>query len=162
MRSWPLVVLFTVLSGTVLTSCSSAWTGMECTAAGCSDGLVVRVTPAAPWPQGAYRFVIEADGVTTTCTGTLPLGGCATRAITCDREGVSITESGCALPPSAHGFGDLTLPGTPESIRIQVQRDGETVGDQTFTPAYQTSQPNGPSCPPVCTNASVELALSLE
>lgn len=162
MRSSALVVLLTIFSATTLTSCGGALPEHACTEIGCSDGLVVRVTPAAPWPQGAYRFVVEADGVTTTCTGTLPLGGCATRAITCDREGVSITESGCALPPSAHGFGDVVLPGTPASIRIQVQRDGETVGEQTFTPAYQTSQPNGPGCPPICTNASVELTLSLE
>ena len=150
---------------TLLTSCAGATPGPDrgCTEIGCTDGLVVRVTPAAPWPAGEYRFVVEADGVTTTCTGWLPLPPCETRAITCDREGVvSIAESGCALPSSAHGFGDLVLPATPEEITVEVQHEGRTLARETFTPAYQTSQPNGPGCEPICTNASVDLALELE
>src|SRR5688500_14606835 len=104
--------LVLALFATISTACAGAQP-QACTEIGCSDGLFVRVTPGAPWPHGAYRFVVEADGVTTTCTGALPLADCSTRAITCDREGVSITESGCALPPSEHAFGDLQLPGTP-------------------------------------------------
>lgn len=146
---------------TVSTACAGAQP-QACTEIGCSDGLVVRGTPGPPWPQGVYRFVVEADGITTTCTGALPLADCSTRAITCDREGVSITESGCALPPSEHGFGDLQLPGTPESISVTVQLGDRTVGQQTFRPTYQTSQPNGPGCEPICTNGSVTLALSFE
>lgn len=149
----------------LLTACAGAppGDGRACTEIGCADGLFVRVTPGAPWPSGEYRFIVEAGGVTTTCTGSLPLPACETRAITCDREGVvSIAESGCALPPSAHAFGDLDLPATPEQLTVEVQHEGRTVARETFTPAYQTSQPNGPGCPPICTNASVDLALDFE
>lgn len=154
-----------VLLAALLTACAGATPGEghACTEIGCADGLFVHITPAAPWPPGEYRFVVETDGVTTTCTGSLPLPPCETRAITCDREGVvAIGESGCALPPSAHGLGDLTLPSTPEQITVEVQHEGRTLARETFAPRYQTSQPNGPGCPPICTNASVDLALDFE
>lgn len=143
------------------TADGSAPLDQACTEMGCEDGLAVRVTPTAGWPAGAYTFTIEADGETTACTGALPLPACGTAAITCDKPGVQIGESGCALEPSAHAFGDITFTSSPASVSVAVERDGEPVGAQSWTPSYRTVQPNGPSCPPTCSNASVELALGL-
>lgn len=148
----------------LLTACAGVRTGsFACTEIGCADGLSVQVTPAAPWPPGSYRFLFEVDGEALTCTGALPLPECGTPAITCDREGiVMITESGCALPPSQHGFGDVHFPGGPETVTVEVQRDGRALARQTFTPTYHTVQPNGPGCEPICTQASEALALNVE
>lgn len=149
----------------VLVACGGvdAAGGHACTAIGCQDGLTVEVAPEAPWPPGDYRFVVDADGATTTCTGSLPLPECQSRAITCDDEGVvMISESGCALPPSQHGFGDLHFDGMPASLTVEVFHQQRSVGRASFTPTYQTVQPNGPECEPTCRNAYVRMALRFE
>ncbi len=98
--------------------------------------------------------------MSVTCSGSLPLPDCSTRALSCDREGVvTITESGCALPPNEHALGDLHLSGAPASVTVEIFRDESTIARETFTPTYQTVQPNGPGCEPTCTQAQVDLAL---
>jgi hypothetical protein len=139
---------------------SSEPTQAGCTEIGCQDGLLVRVTPTSAWPSGEYTFTIEADSGTTVCTGSLPLPACETRAISCDGNDVQVTESGCALEPSQHAFGDLMFTSAPASLTVTVTRDGQQVGSRSWTPEYQTVQPNGPGCEPTCTNATVELALT--
>src|SRR5690606_6653103 len=113
------------------------------------------------WPAGDYRFVVDVEGTTTTCSGRLPLPPCETPAITCDREGVvQITESGCALPAEQHAFGDLRFfQGAPTSVRVEIYHQDRAVAQQSFTPTYRTVQPNGPGCEPICEQASVELPL---
>jgi hypothetical protein len=147
----------------LLGACSGEFDNRACTEIGCENGLTVHVTPAARWPHGAYRFVVEADGMSVTCSGSLPLSDCATRALACDREGVvTITESGCALPPNEHALGDLHLPGAPASVTVEIFRDEGTIARETFAPTYRTIQPNGPGCEPTCTQARVDLTLSFE
>jgi hypothetical protein len=133
-----------------------------CTEIGCQDGLLIRVTPTEAWPHGAYTFTVEADAKTTTCTGSLPLPACGTPGLTCDGPGVTIGESGCALDPAQHAFADIMFEATPTSVTVGVDLDGRTIASQTFTPEYQTVQPNGPGCDPICTNASVELPLTFD
>jgi hypothetical protein len=156
MRS-PVGIVFWVA---LFTGCASHPTA-ECTEIGCHDGLVVTVSPARAWPHGAYRFIIEADGREITCSGSLPLPECSTRAITCDGDGVVIGESGCALSPTEHAFSDIVFSTNPETVTISIERDDEIIATQTWTPVYQTVQPNGPDCPPTCTNAAVSLDLPL-
>lgn len=134
----------------------------SCTEIGCQDGLLVSVAPAEAWPHGSYRFVVVHDGTTTICTGALPLPACETRALSCDGEGVEIVESGCALEASQHAFGDIRLSSTPASITVTVERDGQPIASQSWTPEYKTLQPNGPGCEPTCTSATVELQLAFE
>jgi hypothetical protein len=134
--------------------CASADEPRACTALGCMNGFDLRFSPNAAWPAGAYRFELEADGVKQSCTGNVPFPACGSRALTCTGGQIAqIGESGCALPASDHGFSGLTFSGTPARIRVIVQREGRTLLDREFTPAYTTSRPNGPSCEPVCTNA---------
>lgn len=144
-------------------ACAGPQGGHACTEIGCVDGLTLQPAAGTTWAPGAYRFELEVDGETVTCTGALPLPPCGPPAITCDRERVvTITESGCALPPSQHGFGDLHFPGAPETVTIEIERDGRTLTRQTFTPTYQTTQPNGPGCPPTCTQGSETFALEAD
>jgi hypothetical protein len=139
---------------------STPTSGEACTDIGCMDGLLIQVTPIEAWPHGDYLFSIEHDGTTTTCEGSLPLPACETRAISCDGSEPLITESGCALDPAAHAFGDIMFTTTPAAVTVEVSIDGETVGTGSFDPEYQTIQPNGPGCEPICTTAAVDLALS--
>lgn len=141
---------------------ATAPAGRACTQIGCQDGLVIRVLPAEAWPHGEYRFDIEQDGARVVCTGTLPLPSCDRRALACDAAEPVITESGCALEPAAHAFGDVMFATTPAEVAVVVTRDGKQVGAGRWRPVYQTIQPNGPGCEPICTNAAVELVLGFE
>jgi len=141
---------------------SSSPEPMACTEIGCQDGLLVQVSPSASWPAGEYAYAIEIDDQTITCTGTIPLPDCDSQGITCDAEGVIVTVSGCALPPEEHAFGDVMIPEPATSVSVTITKDGTEVANGSWTPEYQTSQPNGPGCEPTCTSATVELAASLE
>jgi len=101
---------------------------------------------------------VEADGHTTVCEGRLPLGACdAGPSLQCDGEGVSISESGCALPPEMHGFASIDLRAGPAEVRVTISREGDQVASGRFQPEYAETQPNGPGCPPVCRQASARL-----
>src|SRR5690348_5669601 len=90
--------------GTNTPDAASSGSGI-CTTIGCVDGLAVRFDPATTWKPGKYVFSLEADGVTQTCTGTLPLPPCGPAgSLSCTADVAMIGESGCALPPSQHGF----------------------------------------------------------
>lgn len=131
-----------------------------CTEIGCADGLVISLSPNAGWAPGQYRFTIVTDGETTVCEGALPLPPCEQPALRCTGNAAIIGESGCAIEPAAHGFSDIQIASKPQSVTLTIERDGQTIANQTLTPAYQRSQPNGPGCPPVCDNAHAELAVA--
>lgn len=125
-----------------------------CTEIGCTDGLHVTFDADTAWPEGSYRFVIEADDSVATCEGKLPLLSCADGpSVRCDAQGVMIGESGCALPAGQHGFSGIDLPDAPTKVTLRVERDGVVLADETIAPSYTRTQPNGPGCPPVCHQA---------
>lgn len=129
-----------------------------CTQIGCEDGLTIEFSAKQP---GAYTFDIVADGQTITCNATLPLPPCSSPPTpNCSVAGVSLTESGCALVPSAHSLEGLYFYDMhPKSVEVTVLRDGAEVARQTFAPAYKTVAPNGVECGPVCEQATVSLAV---
>lgn len=133
--------------------------GRACTTIGCADGFHVALSPTAGWPAGSYEVVIETEAGKTTCQGELP--------VTCDVAGITCTTvpdrgeknprvgvSGCALGPNEQGYADIQLPDGPASVRVHIAHEGKTLVEQSFSPEYQTSQPNGPGCEPVCRQAS--------
>lgn len=152
------VALTALLCG-VLAGTPAAWAlePLACTEIGCVDGLTLRVAPDYRWPPGNYVFGLKIDGRAVTCQGKLPLNPCDMPSLTCDGEGVTITESGCALPPEAQGFGDIQIESGPRQVAISITRDGQTLVEKTVTPAYRTGRPNGPRCAPECRQASVPL-----
>ncbi len=133
-----------------------------CTAIGCNDGYRIDITPNAAWPAGEYRYTVELDGRNVTCTGSLPLQPCARPSITCDGEGVSITESGCALEPDQQAFGGISIDELPKNVHLRIEHDGLALVDQDLTADYTVSQPNGPDCAPVCCSASDAVVLSFD
>lgn len=129
-----------------------------CTQMGCTNGLQLSVNPDYDWKNGIYAFEFYLDGKNVKCTGALPLKPCEKGpSLSCNKDGVMITESGCALPPSAQGFGDIQIEGQPRRVLVRITRNGKPVVTRTVVPKYQTFTPNGPGCGPVCTSASHDL-----
>lgn len=128
-----------------------------CTEIGCMNGLSVALDKATPWAAGDYTFVVDVEGTRVTCEGALPLKPCdAGPSLRCDPpERVTIGESGCALGPETHGFSELQFVGgePPRAVELTITRDGEALHTAKLSPTYTTSRPNGPECPPVCTQA---------
>ena len=140
-----------------------------CTLIGCDSGLKVTLEPGSGWPDGRYRFEIEADQDRASCTGSLPLRPCAgakrgdvENGVTCDRPDiVRIVESGCALPSGSQGFPVVWFDPRlrPSTATVTVLRNDEVVGRSELRPQFQTVQPNGPGCEPVCHMAGATLTL---
>lgn len=128
-----------------------------CTEIGCVNGYHVTLSSASGWKAGKYTIDVVSDGVTTTCTATLPLTSTSTAE--CTRPGVQLGLSGSMLPPEQQSLSDLTVAASPMAVTITVSRDGAQLVTKDFTPTYTTSQPNGPDCEPTCTSASDTLAL---
>lgn len=148
-------VRFAVLLSLLLAG--NAHAQMACTQMGCVDGLTVSIAPDYQWKPGNYAFDFTIDGKLLKCKGALPLKSCDAHNITCDGDGVMITESGCALPADAHGFGDIMLGSGPSSVALTISRDGKPIGQGDWNVKYQTAAPNGPECGPVCHQATVKL-----
>jgi hypothetical protein len=128
-----------------------------CTMMGCETGFTVRLQSSA-WPTGAYRVELEAEGRSIVCTAAIPLPTGDPGKV-CDADDVSLGLSGSLLPVAQQSLSEVRFFKTfPKQVRIVVLRDSVKLAEQVFTPTYQTSQPNGPSCEPTCTNASAALA----
>jgi hypothetical protein len=114
-----------------------------CTLIGCADGLTVALESGSEWPDGSYRFEIQAEEVHVMCRASLPVPPCTgskevppISGVICDPVGVvQIVESGCALPRVAG------LPfGLPNTVTAQ----------RTPGPGTPTSAPvPSPVSPPV-------------
>jgi hypothetical protein len=48
----------------------------------------------------------------------------------------------------------LLVVGAPRLIEVQQTVAGTVIFDQTIAPTYQTNQPNGPGCEPICHQAT--------
>ena len=141
-----------------MASTNTAQAEKACTQMWCQEGATVNLKVDA-WPAGNYEFIVKADDHTVTCKSSLPFKACEGNT-SCDREGVMIGESGCALPPEAHSFHAVMLPAIPDNIKITVSHES----GKTFS--YQTPLekncffPNGEGCDPKpCCSATVEFSL---
>jgi hypothetical protein len=130
-----------------------------CTEMGCMNGFSLTLYPSGAWPHGKYRFVFKIDGATTTCDGRLPLAPCGQDSITCDSKAVGVGESGCALPPSHHSFGNIGFEGYPSVVDIDVFRDEALLTHAHYDVAYSMDLANGPGCEPACCSAQGALTL---
>ena len=100
-----------------------------CTLIGCASGLTVEVQNAPAGPITVQASIEGASGsvYTATCPGT----------------------SGCT--------NSLFFPEfTPSQAHLTITTTAGT-RQQVVTPAYTTSQPNGPKCGPTCRGATVRV-----
>ncbi len=136
----------------------AAQAAKACTQIGCIDGVMLRGDYDREWKNGNYRFELVLDNRRVTCTGELPLKPCGEQSLHCDKDGVMITESGCALPKSAHGFGDIHIQDDPRKVMVRITHNNKPILTRTIVRVdYQESRPNGDGCGPVCRSASYDL-----
>lgn len=156
MKAMP--IFLSLLLAFMAFSPSSSYAQNACTEMGCTNGLTLSVDPDYDWKNGVYVFDFFLDGKKVKCNGMLPLNACEKGpSLSCDKEGVIIIESGCALPKSAHAFGDIVISGKPSRVLVRITRNGKPVVTRTLVPKYETVRPNGPACGPVCTSARHDL-----
>jgi hypothetical protein len=131
---------------------------LMCTQIGCVDGLTLKVFPTHRWQPGDYLFEFELEGEKLSCKGQLPFRSCLeARNVQCSSERVRIVQTGCALPPAEHGFGNITIADGPRQIRIKIKRNDKITMERSLTPRYTILTPNGPECPPRCRQSTVKL-----
>ena len=134
----------------------------SCTDVGCGPALSVEFV-GGQWEAGEYEITVVADGVTTTCTATLPLTSCES-AVSCDRpdRGFWVMHSGCALEPAEQRLDGLEWTGEgPAQVSVEVRRDGALLSTESVAPSYRTSYPNGEECGPACQHADQTLTVAL-
>jgi hypothetical protein len=127
-----------------------------CTQRGCGSAFEVTFRPTGnQWAAGTYSIAVIADGTSGTCDVTLPFASCTSTSTTCQgtRDWYA-SQSGCALPAGQHAINGIVFSeARPITVDIVVSRDGRQLAAETFTPTYETSQPNGPGCSPTCIGA---------
>jgi len=117
-----------------------------CTEIGCENGVNVDFVFKE---RGSYVVVVTIDGKKTKCRATLPLAKDQVQA--CDASEVFLGLVGSQLPVDQQSIEGLKLPAATNasSITIEVTRDGISLGQKTFKPAYDVRPgPNGPDCEP--------------
>ena len=140
----------------LLASCGDKDEGLDCTEIGCTDGLEITFAPQLQ-TAGDYEVLVETEGLTITCTASLPLVG---ELSTCDAADVYLGSSGSALDASEHRLTGVYLPSGPAEVLLTVSRDGEEILSTTLSPTYEELAPNGVECGPVCSWAAVEVSVS--
>jgi hypothetical protein len=139
----------------LLGACSS---DKACTTIGCVDGFSLSFGAGAK-TVGSYVIDLDVDGKKVRCEAKLPLPPCEQAQSSCNDPSVSLDLSRCALDASTHSISGLRISGKPAKVVVSVNRDNLQLLTEEFTPAYTTSTPNGPDCPPVCTQANTSLTI---
>jgi hypothetical protein len=139
---------------------------MVCGTVGCQDQFSATVTSTdGSIPSGMHQIAITADGAMSTCTFKFPLatlssGGtvepeCPSGLMviigpttTCTTTSTDAARTQTCTPIAGHFVETITVSGKPAQVQVHQTVDGATVLDQTTSPSYQTSQPNGPGCDP--------------
>ena len=122
-----------------------------CTLIGCMDQFTATVTvDATTVPAGKHTLTVTIDGAATSCSFNLPeLAGLINEPCS---VGFSLSVPG--QPTDGKFTETIGVFGTPSSIEVHQTLDGTVVLDQTIAPTYQTNQPNGPGCGPICHQAT--------
>jgi hypothetical protein len=149
-----------------------------CTDVGCEDQFMATLEEASgALPTGMQTLTVTADGVTTTCSFTLPLEtptgvgavDCPSgiellilEAQSCTSTTNGTTKTLSCTPIAGHFSEELTIRGKPATVHLTQTSNGATLVDVTVAPAYQMHQPNGPGCDPICSQASGGFVLAAQ
>jgi hypothetical protein len=149
-----------------------------CSDVGCEDQFTATVHDAnGALPSGMHALTVTAGAAILRCVFTVPLAtlpGGGTAGLNCP-AGLQVQvlpKTTCvtsttpsskmqACTPVAGKLDELIIiAGKPASLHVTQTIDGATYLDQTVTPTYTTSRPNGPGCEPLCSQASAEWVLA--
>ncbi len=135
----------------VLSALLSGCPGVTCTLIGCDSGFEVDITreDGEPFGEGIYEIIFTfGDGTEQiqTCT-------------------IASDDLGLHLECSYYDWGNHDDDGeyetlvagvtsTPNTVTVQVELDGEVLGEHQFEPEYEAHYPNGTECGSPCFNAS--------
>ena len=130
----------------------------SCTEIGCGSGLSLELDPVSPrFANGKYRLTWVSDDQD---------GACEFEVADDDRcpdwqPSLCVLDSICASAfDDGTGRIEVQLEETPASVQITLEHADAVLLDAELTPDYTTSQPNGPGCDPVCTQAAVTLPVA--
>lgn len=105
------------------------------------------------WQAGRYDFEVIMDEQTVRCTAELPLKSCQSTN-PCDNDRVQLAVSGCMLSADQQSLPQLYIQQTNFSkLSVKISFNETVVAEQSFSPQFKTSYPNGPSCGPACIQA---------
>jgi hypothetical protein len=151
-------IILGLMSFCLLTSGAAQAQERACTQIGCMNGLTLQVDPDYDWKRGQYEFEFVLDNRKVRCWGELPLNAYGEGStVSCNKQGVTITESGCALPETRQGFGDIYIEGEPRRVMVRVSYNNRAIVTRSISADYKISRPNGPGCGPVCNFAAYNL-----
>lgn len=156
-----------LVAGLAMTVAMPGCVTKQCTEIGCIDAFTITTATADKgWAAGEYTLELTVDGDEVSCAyrwPDAPQAGSGTvvqcsptvtvsviPVTTCTEttDGDSVSQSCTPVPGQFTQL--LTIQGTPARVDVAVRRDGAPLGERSFTPAYQTSYPNGKDCPPAC------------
>jgi hypothetical protein len=167
--------------GTILASCGVKLpeTSKACTLIGCFDQLTATVTGAdGAIPPGMHLLTVTADALTTTCAfkyppDVLPSGGTVEPscpqglAVTvgpktvCTETSTTSTKTQTCTPVADQSVETITVAGMPARVHVVQTMAGASILDETASPTYTSSQPNGPGCDPTCHQATATWTFSM-
>jgi hypothetical protein len=117
-----------------------------CTLLGCPDAL--RIIYSTALSPGAYSVEISSPLGNAICSVTFAQGVAPTQTCTGTLTGLTI------------GQTEMSLAGTPANIAVDFTRGDVQVATGSFVVTYETTQPNGPGCPPDCTSSEEGLTIT--
>jgi hypothetical protein len=135
-----------------------------CTMAGCRDRLEIRIAQneSEPIARAVYQIKLslpdgQAQWLECDTTEASPTCGDADAGPSFGNDQYVEIENGHLLV-TLEGRGDEWA--SPAEITVRVESAGQLLGQQTFTPVYETIQPNGPRCDPTCYIGEVEMLIA--
>jgi hypothetical protein len=137
---WCKVMIVFCIGLGLSTSCT---TEKSCTTIGCTDQLSLTLTMAdGSAPKFDVNLVV--DGKAIACQA--PTLGGSTRC----GDGVLVASRGSGGDQEV-----LEIQGAPSSVTVSLAQGGATRLLGTFTPTYESLQPNGPGCEPTCRQSTI-------
>ncbi|HKU39734.1 MAG TPA: hypothetical protein VJR89_16350 [Polyangiales bacterium] len=127
------------------------------------------------WDPGSYRLELDFDDASHSCALTVPddlpptagtpvqlrcepqLEASLSAEVTCTEQRTSGGSSQSCTPLAGRFRLDVRRDGTPELLRIQIERDAAAVFAHDQQLEYEESRPNGPDCEPLCRQAELDL-----
>ena len=164
-----------LLGGVTLSS--SCVSTKACTEVGCSDQFSATIeTTSASLPPGAHRLDVTADGTTLSCTFSVPVEPIPSEglpspdcplgltlfvgpAVTCTTVDNGTAKSQSCDPVPDRIKESLRITRSPTHLTVTQWAGDTMIFEQTAIPTYQTSQPNGPGCEPICRQASASWSI---
>jgi hypothetical protein len=141
---------------------------------GCNDQASFTIRPPdSHWDDGVYSLQVQFDDAAYSCTFTLPealpaegswqaldctpwLQAYLTPEVHCEEHTNGDSSSQVCSPIPDQYYLQASSAGTPASLSVTLQRDSDTMLDETQTLSYSATQPNGPECGPTCRQASID------